>query len=328
MGIGKINILSFFRNKELYSKKTLIEYDYLFDCFQKNVNFNSHGTLESWINILNSLPNIETNFLDYSRHAIQIGRPNEILESERKILEENLLKLSPWRKGPFLIFKTEIDSEWRSDKKWERIRSFLPQKEGMRICDIGCSNGYYSYKLLGLNPKIVLGVEKTPLYIMQFLATKIYAKKIQNILVIPSNVENFKNKIDFDLVLSMGILYHSKNPAQHIETIGRLLKSNGTTILETIITKGDTDIRIEKGKTFAGMKNIGVIFKEKNVLNLLNENGFKNIECVDYSETDVNEQRSTKWMTGKSLKDFILPNGNTIEGYSSFYRAIFIAQKK
>ena len=328
MGIGKINILSFLKNSKLYSKKTIVEYDNLFSHFTTEKNFYSHGNLDGWINILNSLPKIHTDFFDFSKHMIQIGRPNEIQEFEKKILEENLLKLSPWRKGPFLLFQTEIDSEWRSEKKWERIRPFLPQKRGMRICDIGCSNGYYAYKLAELHPEIVIGIEKTPLYVIQFLATKIYAKAIDNILVIPGNGENFNNKIDFDLVLSMGILYHSKNPTHHIEAIKKLLKKNGTIILETIITKGNADIQIKKGETFAGMKNIGTIFNEKNILSLLDKNGFKNIECVNISETSKDEQRSTKWMSGKSFSDFVLPNGSTIEGYNSFCRAIFIAQKK
>ena len=41
----------------------------------------------------------------------------------------------------------DIDSEWQSNQKWERVKSFLPNIKGMRIGDIGCSNGYYLYKL-------------------------------------------------------------------------------------------------------------------------------------------------------------------------------------
>ena len=106
---------------------------------------------------------------------------------------------------------------------------------------------------------------------MQFLATKIYAKKIQEILVIPSSVENFQQeKIDFDLVLSMGVLYHSKAPLAHIETIKKILKKNGSLILETIITNNTKNIYVKKGQSFAGMKNISIIFNEKNVIHLLN----------------------------------------------------------
>ena len=99
-------------------------------------------------------------------------------------------------------------------------------------------------------------------------------------------------------------------------------------ILETIITNNTKNIYVKKGQSFAGMKNISIIFNEKNVIHLLQSCGFKNIECVNKSITDYEEQRSTKWMKGKSLKDFIYPNGTTIEGHSDFYRAIFIARKK
>ena len=108
---------------------------------------------------------------------LELDTQVKLVYTEKKILEEKLLELSPWRKGPFILFGTEIDSEWRSYKKWNRIKPFLPLDKGIRICDIGCSNGYYLYKLLEIEPEIAIGVEKTPLYIMQFLATKIYAKK-------------------------------------------------------------------------------------------------------------------------------------------------------
>ena len=52
----------------------------------------------------------------------------------------------------------------------------MPNIKGMRIGDIGCSNGYYLYKLLDFNPELVVGMDRTALYIIQFLATKHYAE--------------------------------------------------------------------------------------------------------------------------------------------------------
>ena len=74
------------------------------------------------------------------------------------------------------------------------------------------------------------------------------------------------------------------------------------------------------------MKNVKKIFAKNNLINILYTSGFKNIECVNESMTDIEEQRTTKWMKGKVLKILCI-NGNTIEGYPPLCRSVFIAQK-
>ena len=329
VGTNKINILSYLVNNNFYSKDTFNEYKYLFDIFLKNKNFNNHGNQDKWLNILKSLPNIKTKHLDFSGSQIVIGKPDEINIKEMQILENELLKLCPWRKGPFNIFGLEIDSEWRSEKKWERIKNYLPNTKGMRIGDLGCSNGYYAYKLLGLSPELIIGMDKTALFIIQFLSIKYYTKQIQELLVLPCSAEEFsKENFDFDLLLSMGILYHAKNPESHLGELNKLLKKSGYLVIETIVSMAQENINIDKGQKYAGMKNIGTIFTKNHLIDLLKKYQFKNIECVDESYTTPEEQRATKWMEGKSFQDFLSPNGNTIEGYPPVCRAIFMAQKK
>lgn len=329
MDLNKINILSYLKNKNFYNEYTFREYDFLFNIFLESKNFSNHGNYYKWIKILNSLPKISTSYLNCSKSSIIIGKKNEINEAQIKTLEKELLKLSPWRKGPFNIFGLEIDSEWRSEKKWQRIQNYLPNIKGMKIADIGCNNGYYSYKLLELQPDLIVGMDKTALYIIQFLALKAYTKQIQELIVLPCSSEEFNfKKIKFDLILSMGVLYHSKNPSSHLNSLRHLVKKNGYIILETIVSNKSENIDVKKNQTYAGMKNVGTIFTKKNLNDLMIYHGFKNIEIVNDSFTDSNEQRSTKWMIGKSFKDFILPNGNTLEGYPPVCRSIFVAQKK
>ena len=329
MDTNKINILSYLKRNNFYNKYTFREYENLFSLFDENKNFSNHGNLEQWKNILTKLPDISTNYLDFSKEFIQIGNSNEINLSQLKVLEKGLLNLRPWRKGPFNIFGLEIDSEWRSEKKWQRIEDYLPKIKGMRIGDIGCSNGYYSYKLLKLEPELIVGMDKTSLFIIQFLATKFYAKQIQELIILPCSSEEFNPEfVDFDLLLSMGILYHAKNPSNHLASLQRLVKKNGYIILETIISNLKQNINIEKNQTYAGMSNIGTIFTKDNLIKLLNVSGFKNIQVVNDSFTSISEQRTTRWMQGKSLSDFILSNGDTLEGYPPVCRTIFIAQKK
>ena len=329
MDTNKINILPYLKSNNFYNKNTFEEYENLFSLFDENKNFSNHGNLEQWKNILTKLPDISTNYLDFSKECIQIGNPKEINLSQLKILEKGLLNLRPWRKGPFNIFGLEIDSEWRSEKKWQRVEDYLPKIKGMRIGDIGCSNGYYSYKLLKLEPELIVGMDKTSLFIIQFLATKFYAKQIQELIILPCSAEEFNPEfIDFDLLLSMGILYHAKNPSNHLASLQRLVKKNGYIILETIISNLKQNINIGKNQTYAGMSNIGTIFTKENLIKLLNVSGFKNIQVINDSFTNISEQRTTKWMQGKSLSDFILSNGSTLEGYPPVCRTIFIAQKK
>ena len=329
MDTNKINILTYLKSNNFYNKYTFEEYENLFSLFDENKNFSHHGNLKQWKNILTKLPDIRTNYLDFSKECIQIGNPKEINLSQLKILEKGLLNLRPWRKGPFNIFGLEIDSEWRSEKKWQRVEDYLPKIKGMRIGDIGCSNGYYSYKLLKLEPELIVGMDKTSLFIIQFLATKFYTKQIQELIILPCSAEEFNPEfIDFDLLLSMGILYHAKNPSNHLASLQRLVKKNGYIILETIISNLKQNINIEKNQTYAGMSNIGTIFTKDNIIKLLNVSGFKNVQVINDSFTDRSEQRTTRWMQGKSLSDFILSNGDTIEGYPPVCRTIFIAQKK
>ena len=329
MDINKINILSYIDYKNLYSRETLKEYKSLFQAFSKNENFCKHGNLEKWKNILHLLPESNANHIDFSGSHIVLGDKASLGEQDKKKLQDLLLNLNPWRKGPFNICDINVDSEWRSDYKWERLKDFIPNIAGKRVADLGCSNGYYGYKLLGLNPELVVGMDKTALFIFQFLATKHFAKQIQKLLILPCSVEEFDSKnMDFNLILSMGVLYHVKNIPCHLDAVKKLIKKNGYLVLETIISSSEKNINIEQGTTYAGMKNIGTIFSKANLINLLNASGFKNIELVNESFTSTNEQRTTRWMQGKSFKDFTLSNGRTIEGFPPVCRVIFVAQKK
>ena len=312
-----------------YSKETFRNYSNLFKIYVENKNFVNHGDSVKWFEIIKNLPKVHTDYVEVSGSQIVIGDPKEVNIQIKKYLEIEMMKLSPWRKGPFNLFGIAIDSEWCSDKKWERIKDYLPSNRGMRIGDLGCSNGYYSYKLLNLNPELIVGMDKTALFIWQSIALKNYAKKIQNLIILPCSAEEFtQQKVDFELLLSMGVLYHAKNPLNHINVLKNLLKKNGFLLIETLTSLNKKDICIQKGKKYAGMKNVNKIFTKNNLINILNSSGFKNIECVDESITDSSEQRKTKWMKGKSLKDFMSKDGNTIEGYPPLCRSIFIAQKK
>ena len=89
MDTNKINILPYLKSNNFYNKYTFEEYENLFSLFDENKNFSNHGNLEQWKNILTKLPDISTNYLDFSTECIQIGNPKEINLSQLKFLKKD-----------------------------------------------------------------------------------------------------------------------------------------------------------------------------------------------------------------------------------------------
>ncbi|MEL0006468.1 MAG: DUF1698 domain-containing protein, partial [Luminiphilus sp.] len=89
-------------------------------------------------------------------------------------LEDALRGLHPWRKGPFELFGLHIDTEWRSDWKWDRLAGALESLQDRRILDVGCGNGYHCWRMLGAGASEVIGIDPTPLFILQFKAIHRY----------------------------------------------------------------------------------------------------------------------------------------------------------
>ena len=82
-------------------------------------------------------------------------------------------------------------------------------------------------------------------------------RKIQNLIILPCSAEEFsQKKLDFEFLLSMGVLYHVKNPKDHIKILKNLLKKNGFLLIETLTSLDKNDISIQKGKKYAGMKKM------------------------------------------------------------------------
>ncbi len=72
-------------------------------------------------------------------------------------------------KGSWNYFGMEIDTEWRSDLKWDRIKQSISPLKGRLVLDVGCGNGYYSYRIAGEEAKLALGADPFLLYVLQSL---------------------------------------------------------------------------------------------------------------------------------------------------------------
>ena len=125
---------------------------------QKWVNQQKKGFLR-YRNPCSFLSRFKAGTLEFNQDLVTIGSGEEVGEKDREQIRENLRAFMPWRKGPFSVFGIDIDAEWRSEKKWQRLVPELPDLRDKVIADIGCNNGYYMFRMVPYQPKVVVGFE-------------------------------------------------------------------------------------------------------------------------------------------------------------------------
>ena len=285
----------------------------------------NHGDLPRWMKLLNSLPELEPGSLDLSGQ-VSIGTAAEA-PSQIDDLEQILRSFIPWRKGPFELFGIQIDSEWRSDMKWERLLPHLQPLDGCTVLDVGCGNGYHCWRALGAGAKLVVGVEPYLLYVMQFLAIKSFLRS-QPCYVLPIRLENYPGPCNFyDRVFSMGVIYHVRSPIDHLMLLNKCLNPGGQLVLETLIVDGNEGYCLTPSDRYARMPNVWFIPSIATLTRWLQRCGFADVTLVDTSVTTIDEQRTTAWMPFKSLVDGLDPANpsRTAEGLPAPVRAIVTA---
>ena len=286
------------------------------------------GKMERWLHALHSLPQIRPSRIEL-RENVTIGSSADLGPIDREQLTALLQAFHPWRKGPYNYFGIEIDTEWRSDWKWERVLPHIQPLEGRRVLDVGCGNGYHGWRMRGAGADFVLGIEPFLLSVMQFQVMQRYLRDPQH-HVIPIGIEDVPaNLACFDSVFSMGVLYHRRSPLDHLYELKGCLRPGGQLILETLIVEGDEKTIFMPQDRYAKMRNVWFLPSIAAMTLWLERCGFTEIACVDTNRTSREEQRSTEWMQFESLADFLDPDdpGKTIEGYPAPLRAIFTATR-
>ena len=281
--------------------------------------------------ILNKISNIAKHDVQVSlKNKVEVSTHCPLEEDEKKRLFHLLKQLIPWRKGPFFIFDIHLDTEWRSDWKWERIIQHFSDFQNKRILDVGCGNGYHMWRMMDYEPKQVIGVDPSVLYFFQFLIIKTLLNKNQdNIHLLPLSLSQLPISTAFDVVFSMGVLYHRQSPITHLMELYQQLVVGGTLILETLIIENKTMHLLCPVSTYAKMNNVWFIPSIDVLMTWLTKCGFKDIQLLDVDYTTTREQRSTQWMQNESLTDFLDEKNNhlTTEGYQAPCRAILLATK-
>ena len=282
-----------------------------------------HGDLAKWQSALAALPD--------TQHVAALTGPAPKLGTiaqDQDALRDTLMTLHPWRKGPLCLGGLEIDTEWRSDWKWERVAPHI-DLANQRVLDIGSGNGYFGLRMLGAGAKWVIGIDPTLLFVMQWLACRHFSGQIPN-YVLPLGIEDLPDiPVELDTVFSMGVLYHRKDPMHHLKRIHSLLASGGTMVLETLVLPKSRveDLLVPEGR-YARMRNVWAIPGTKHLLNWVAEAGFREAEVVDVTATTNLEQKSTDWMRFESLEQALNPldRSMTVEGLPAPVRAIVIAR--
>ena len=223
-----------------------------------------------------------------------------------------------------------IDTEWRSDFKWERIKQHISPLRNRVILDVGCGSGYHAWRMLGEDARQVIGIDPNNLFLIQFEAIKKYCGPKAPIHFLPVRMEDVPAQLEaFDTTFSMGVLYHRRSPIDHLLELKGTLRPGGELILETLVSEGELGHSLMPEDRYAMMRNVWFIPTIDTLKLWLTRAGFKDIKCVEKNQTSLDEQRSTEWMQYQSLEDFLDPEdiNKTIEGYPAPLRATFVATK-
>jgi len=294
-----------------------------------------HGDMSTWLQAIDDIPELTSHHLVIDQGLVQVGSKSDSTLEQRTALQDALMGLHPWRKGPYQLHGVFVDTEWRSDWKWDRVASHLSPLSGRKVLDVGCGNGYHCWRMAGAGAELVIGIDPTQLFLMQFqairrliAATPTGPDLCDKVIHLPLGIEDVPSGLrGFDTVFSMGVLYHRRSPIDHLQELRDTLRPGGELVLETLVIDGDENAVLMPEGRYAKMRNVWFIPSVKLLERWLMRSGFKQVRTLDVTTTSTEEQRSTSWMRFESLADFLDPADSslTVEGYPAPCRAVVLA---
>ena len=301
----------------------------LVDAVEQRLSDPNHGDLHRWLSALQTLPDITVSRTEMDADAITLLADTPLPPEKADALHSALKGLMPWRKGPYQFFDTFIDTEWRSDWKWDRLKDAISPLKNRKVLDIGCGNGYHLWRMKAMGARLVLGVDPSLLFACQFAAFNHYARE-PDIFLLPIKMEALPQHTDFfDTVFSMGVLYHRRSPVDYLKELFGQLRRGGELVLETLVIEGDATSVLVPEDRYARMRNVWFIPSAAALSLWLRRTGFCDVRIIDESTTSVNEQRSTDWMMYESLAESLDPDdcNFTVEGLPAPRRAVIVATR-
>ncbi len=252
---------------------------------------------------------------------------NSLSKEDEKYIYNTAKLIQPWRKGPFRISTTFIDSEWQSNIKYDLLKPYFDINNKI-VGDIGCNNGYYLFRMMAEKPKKLVGFDPSSIPYCQFLFLEHFIQSgIKYELLGVEHVEFYEHK--FDILFCLGVLYHRPDPIGSLKSLYKGLNWNGELILDTFMIDGEDEVALTPKKRYSKIPNIYFIPTINALKNWCYRAGFEQIEILEVSKTKLNEQRKTEWINTESLDDFLDKNdkNKTIEGYPAPKR-VYIKAKK
>lgn len=256
---------------------------------------------------------IDTGFgLDQNSEAYEIAR-----------------SLMPWRKGPFAIDGFKIESEWNSYIKFDILAPHI-NIEGKTVLDIGCNNGYYSFRFLPYNPSKIIAIDPWPIFYLQYLFINKFVQTDKIDFRLIGMEDMASDGIKADVAFCLGVLYHRSDPIAALKEIKAALNDGGELIIDNLVILKDGEYALCPSVSYAKMSNAYFIPTIDTMKGWLLRAGFVDIELIGIKKTELTEQRKTDWIEGLSLDSFLDPNDNnkTVEGYEAPVRAYFKCKRK
>ena len=169
---------------------------------------------------------------------------------ERKQIKAAVDELKPW------LHNYEIASGvWTNPtfdgagyaypaERWKLVEPFLPEVRQKACLDVGCSAGFFSFKLKELGADYVLGVDggEQARAIDQAQVAAGYLRARVDFRRL-SIYDLSKIGQTFDVVQCLGVLYHLRHPLLAMESLRSVCAPNGTLILQTITTRHNKELR-------------------------------------------------------------------------------------
>ncbi|MBY6204625.1 tRNA 5-methoxyuridine(34)/uridine 5-oxyacetic acid(34) synthase CmoB [Halomonas denitrificans] len=281
-----------------------------------------HGRMAEWQAVLDGLPAADPGWRIDDGVLVAGGAIDD-----RDALVDRLRGLIPWRKGPLRLGGVPIDTEWRSDWKWDRVAPHV-DLDGKRVLDIGAGNGYFAWRMLDGDSASVIACDPTLVFWYQHRAIEHFAGPAP-LDLLPVAFEALPATGAFDVAFSMGVLYHRRDPLEHLAGIRRHLAAGATALIETLVLPGDDIAEFDPPDRYANMRNVHRLPTVPRLLDWLEETGFEDATCVDLTATSTDEQRPTEWMPFHSLTHALAPDRTrTIEGYPPPLRASVVAKRR
>jgi tRNA (mo5U34)-methyltransferase len=330
---------------ELANDPLRVWLDWLPAALDEALDTERNGNLPRFQQALSTLPVSRAQSIDLNRDTLLIGDADELDPTAHAQTEHALRGLMPWRKGPFEIFGIHIDTEWRSDWKWARVLPHLAPLQGRRVLDVGCGSGYHLLRMRAAGASLAIGIEPSVLFAAQFAALRSLSG-ISHTHILPFTLEGLPppeqhgRLAEFDTVFSMGVIYHRRDPQEHLAQLLECLRPGGQLVLESLVieggqseSKGDclypSDTTSNPSGRYAMMRNVWAVPSARLLQSWMQQAGLKNVRIVDEGNTSLHEQRQTDWMRYLSLADFLDPTdaSRTVEGLPAPRRAILLAER-